>query len=110
MKQTPKADPAPKRRKAIDPDARQSQLVALATDLAEEQLRNGTASSQVITHYLKLGTAKEKLEQELLAKQVELAKAKTEAVQSQKRIEELYANALTAMRSYRGEEVQNDSD
>lgn len=82
-------------------------MISLAVDLAEKQLLEGTASSQVITHYLKLGTMKEKIERDILEKQKELITAKTEALKSQKRVEELYAEALTAMRRYNG---QGDSD
>ncbi len=89
-------------RPALTPEARENQLVFLATELAEQQLRDGSASSQVITHFLKLGSTKEKIEQEILEKQKELITAKTEALQSTKRIEELYANAITAMKSYSG--------
>ena len=89
-------------RRALTPEARENQLVHLATDLAEQQLRDGTASSQVITHYLKLGSSKDRLEREILEKQKELMMAKTEAIQSAKRVEELYANAITAMRNYGG--------
>jgi hypothetical protein len=67
----------------------------------------GTASSQVITHYLKLGTTKERIEREILEKQKDLITAKTEALQSAKRVEELYANALKALRNYNG---QGDAD
>ena len=77
-------------------------MIALANDLAEQQLRDGTASSQVITHFLKLGSSKERLEKEILEQQKELMAAKTEAIQSAKRIEELYAKAMTAMRDYSG--------
>lgn len=110
MGQPKKATPEPKRRKAMDPDARQSQLCALAVDLAEEQLRNGTASSQVITHYLKLASKEEELKEKLLAEQVKLAAAKTEAIQSGKELKELYSEALKAMRIYSGQdnEVQDD--
>lgn len=83
------------------PEARENQLIALAVDLAEKQLLEGTASSQVITHYLKLGSSKERIEKEILEKQKELIAAKTEALQSAKRIEELYDNAIQAMRSYK---------
>lgn len=76
-------------------------MIARAIDLAEQQLIDGTASSQVITHYLKLASSKSRLEKELLAKQVELAAAKTEAIQSTKRFEELAANAVEAMKMYR---------
>ncbi len=89
-----------KRRPALTPEARENQLISRAVDLAEEQLLNGTASSQVITHYLKLGTTKAKIEKEILEKQKELLEAKTEAMRSAQRVEELYENALNAMRSY----------
>jgi hypothetical protein len=88
---------------ATTPEARENQLIALAVDLAEKQLSDGTASSQVITHFLKRGSIKEKIEQEILEKQKELIQAKTEALQSAKRIEELYSNALKAMRIYSGD-------
>lgn len=84
------------------PEERENQMIALAVNVAEEQLRNGTASSQVITHFLKLGSTKERIEKEILEKQKELIAAKTAALQSAKRVEELYENALKAMRSYQG--------
>ena len=85
---------------AMTPEARENQLISLAVDLAEKQLKEGRASSQVICHYLKLASSKEKLEKELLEKQVELAAAKTEMLQSAKRTEEMYINAINAMKSY----------
>ena len=87
---------------ATTPEARENQLVNLAVDLAEKQILDGTASSQVITHFLKLGSMREKMEREKLAEENKLLKAKTEAMQSAKRVEELYENALNAMRSYSG--------
>ena len=87
-------------RPALTPEARENQLIYLATELAEQQLRDGTASSQVITHYLKLGSSKEKIEKEMLERQKDVITAKTEALQSAKHIEELYANAINAMKSY----------
>lgn len=99
-----------KRRPALTPEARENQMIALAVDLAEKQLMEGTASSQVITHYLKLATTRERLEKEKLEKENELLKAKTEAIESAKRVEELYSNALKAMRSYRGEDDDEDFD
>ena len=103
-----KANNSPKRmRPALTPEARENQLISLAVDLAEEQLRDKPASSQVITHFLKLGTTKAELEKEKLAKENELLRAKTESIESQKRIEELYAEALNAMRRYNG---QGDPD
>ena len=95
-------------RPALTPEARENQLIYLATNLAEQQLRDGTASSQVITHYLKLGSSKEKLEQEILMENKKLLTAKTEALQSAKRIEELYANAISAMRQYGGHGAEED--
>lgn len=92
-----------KMRPALSPEARENQLVSLAVDLAEKQLRDGTASSQVITHYLKLGSTKEKIEKEILEKQKDLIEAKTQSLQSAQRIEELYKNALDAMRKYSGQ-------
>lgn len=89
-------------RPAITPEARENQMISLAEKLAEQQLRDGTASSQVITHYLKLGSTKERVERLILEKQAELITAKTEALQSAKRVEELYANAIAAMKRYSG--------
>lgn len=95
-------------RPASTPEARENQMVSLAVDLAEKQLMDGTASSQVITHYLKLGSTKERLEKEILEKQKELLEAKTQALQSAQRTEELYANALNAMKDYGGHGDSND--
>lgn len=85
-------------------------MISLAVDLAEQQLVKGTASSQVITHFLKLGSIRETREREMLAQQTELLKAKTEAIHSGKRVEELYINALNAMRAYTGVKVEEDND
>lgn len=89
-------------RPALSPEARENQMIALAVDLAEQQLREGTASSQVITHFLKLGTTKAELEKEKLQLENELTKAKTESVKSMKRSEELMAEAIKAFRNYSG--------
>ena len=101
-------------RPAMTPEGKENQLISLATDLAAQQLMDGTASSQVITHFLKLGTTKAKLEKEKLQNENELLKAKTEAIESQKRVEELYSNALNAMKRYSGmeedEEIFDDYD
>lgn len=91
-----------KLRPALTPESRENQLIALAVNLAEQQLRDGTASSQVITHYLKLGSTSQKVEREILEEQKKLITAKTEALQSQKRVEELYSNAIKAMREHSG--------
>lgn len=97
-----------KRRIALSPEARENQMISLAIDLAEKQLMDGTASSQVITHFLKLGSSKERIEKEILEKQKTLISAKTEAIQSNQKIEELYDNALRAMKKYTGED--NDEE
>lgn len=89
-------------RPALTPEARENQLISLAVDLAEKQLIEGTASSQVITHYLKLGSTKEKIEREILEQQKELISAKTENLKSARRIEALYDDAIKAMRRYSG--------
>lgn len=94
---------ARKRRPATTPEARENQLIALAVDLAEKQLMEGTASSQVITHYLKLGSTKERIEKEILEKQKDLIEAKTEALKSARRVEELYSDAIKAFGIYRGD-------
>lgn len=93
---------------ALSPEARENQMIALAIDLAEKQLMEGTASSQVITHYLKLGSTKEKLEKEIMKEQKELLAAKRDALQSAKVIEELYKDAIEAFRSYSGEKNINN--
>src|SRR5574344_570466 len=107
---TTSKDTQKKMRPAITPEARENQIIALAVDLAEKQLIEGTASSQVITHYLKLATTKEKIEREILEKQKALIEAKTENLQSAKRIEELYSNALKAMQNYSGQTIIDDVD
>lgn len=101
-----RADKTPPRRPALTEEGRENQLVSLAIDLAEKQLAGGTASAQVITHYLKLGSTREKLEQARLAHENELLKAKADNMASAKKVEELYEAALNAMRTYSGQEVE----
>lgn len=91
-------------------EARENQLISLAVDEAERQLRSGTASSQVITHYLKLGSTREKLENEKLRRENDLLRAKTDALESAKKMEELVDEALKAMRSYSGIQSEEDDD
>lgn len=97
-----------RRRPATTPEARENQLISLAVDLAESQLKDGSASSQVISHYLKLGSSRERLEQERLRGENKLLEAKAEAMASGARVEELYTNALNAMRSYSGRSGSDD--
>jgi hypothetical protein len=99
-----------KRAPAKSIEARENQLIAMANDLAEKQIAAGTATSQVITHYLKLGSVRAQLEAEQLRKQNELLEAKIEALKSAKRTEELIEEALAAMRSYTGKEETYDED
>lgn len=105
-----------KKRPALTEEGREQQLIAAAVDLAEKQLLEGTASSQVITHYLKLGSSQMRLEKEKLEEENKLLKAKTEALQSQKRQEELFEEAIKAMRRYGGhinpgaDEDEDDED
>lgn len=84
-------------------EARENMMISLAMDLAEQQLRDGTASSQVITQFLKLGSTRERLEQRNKELENELLIAKREALESSRHIEELYTEAIAAMRSYAGE-------
>lgn len=102
VKKSDSSDSPRKLRPALTPESRENQLIALAVDLAEKQLMEGTASSQVITHYLKLGSTKERLEKEKLEEENKLLRAKTEALKSAKRVEELYSDAISAMRKYSG--------
>ena len=104
------SNPSRKIRPALTPEARENQLISLAVDLVEQRLINGTASSQETTHFLKLGSIKNRLEMEKLEEENRLLKAKTESIQSQKRVEELYAEALNAMRSYAGQVGDNDDN
>ena len=97
-------------RPAMTLEARENQLISLAVDLAEKQLLEGTASSQVITHYLKLGTTRERIEKEILQEQKKLVSAKTEELKTSKRIETIYEEALKAMKSYSGKEVDDEYD
>nr|DAG85718.1 MAG TPA: hypothetical protein [Caudoviricetes sp.] len=91
-----------RRAPALTPEARENQLIAEAIDLAEKQITEGTASSAVICHYLKLGSTKAKLENEKLQEENKLLRAKTEALESQKNVEQLYKDAIAAMSEYRG--------
>lgn len=85
-------------------------MVSLAHDLAEQQIREGSASSQVITHFLKLGSTRERLEQQRLEHENELTRVKIEQIESQQRVEELYLEALKAMRNYAGDIAPADDD
>lgn len=97
-------------RPGLTPESRENQLISLAVDLAEQQLRDGTASSQVITHYLKLGSTKERIEKEILEKQRDLIVAKTQSLKSADKLEKLYVKAMNAMRDYSGNGSSDDEE
>lgn len=95
-------------RPALTPEARENQMISLAVDLAEKQLLEGTASSQVITHFLKLATRKEQIEREILEKQKDLIEAKTKAYQSDEEMKAMYKDAIEAFKTYSGNGGIND--
>ena len=105
---TQKSSEPRKIRPALTPEARENQMIALAVDLVEQRLLDGTASSQETTHFLKLGSMKNRLEMEKLQEENRLLKARTEALQSAKRVEELYSEAIKAMRRYSGQGSNDD--
>lgn len=95
-------------RPMLTPEAQESYMINLAVKCAERQLKDGTASSQVITHYLKLATKERELETEKLRNENALLEAKTKSLESAKHIEELYAEAMAAMKSYRSSASAED--
>ena len=113
-KVTGSSSPSRQMRPALTPEAREGQLISLATDLVEQRLRDGTATSQEVVHFLRLGSMREKLERERLENENILLRAKTEALESQAKIEELYSNAIKAMQRYSGnadeEEDEDESE
>lgn len=100
--------PAPKRPPATTPQARENQLISMSYDAAEKQIRSGNASSQILTHFLKLGTAKEGLERDKLEAENKLLAARVESMASNARVEDLYENAINAMRAYQGDKIEED--
>lgn len=99
-----------KRPPATTPAARENQLISLAVDLAERQLSEGTASSQVVTHYLKLATTREELEKKKIEREIMLLDGKIESLEGYKRIEALYSGAIEAMKTYQGAEAPDLTD
>lgn len=99
-----------RRRAARTPEAREQELASAAYDLAEEQIIGGTASSQVLTHFLKMGSTRERLEQQRIEHENELMQVKRAAIENQQRVEELYMEALNAMKSYSGQTEQMEPD
>lgn len=99
-----------KMRPALTPENDENQCISLAMDLVKQRLMDGTASSQETTHFLKLASRKARLELDILEKEKELMVAKTEALRSQKRMDELYADAIKAMRKYGGHGDSDDDE
>lgn len=95
---------------ARTPQERENQLISAAYDLAEKKIMDGSASSQLITHFLKLGTERERLEREILESQRKLMDAKTENLESLKKFEDLYNNAISAMKRYNGDSYDESND
>lgn len=95
---------------AITVEGREQRIISMAMDLAEKQIREGTATSQVITHYLKMGSSREQLEQQRLEHENLLLQVKAEQLASAKKVEELYGKALSAMRTYSGQGNDEDED
>ena len=108
VKASSSSEPIKKKRPPLTPEARENRLISRAVDLAERQLEEGTASSQVIVHFLKLASSQEKLRNEKLVEENKLLKAKTEQINSMKRSEELMEAAIKAFRSYSGQEEPDD--
>lgn len=108
---TSSPDPVVSRRPpATTPEGREQQLIAAAVDLAEQQMYDGTASAQVITHYLKLGSSRERLEQKRIEQENELTAAKIQALADTKDIKDMYSKALLAMSAYKGIEEPVDAE
>lgn len=107
-KKEPDIDSATRRRPADNPDDREQQMIFYADVLAEKQLREGTASSQVITHYLKLGTGRERLEQEKIANENLRLKAQIAQIESQSTSGELMERVLDALKVYTGQDDDED--
>lgn len=106
---TPNSNNKPMR-PAINPEARENQLISLAVDLVEQRLRDGTASAQETTHFLKLASKKAKLEAERAEAELELMRAKTKALNDQADIKTLYAEAIEAMKKYSGHGSNHEED
>ena len=100
----------PRGRPATSPKDREDEMINLAIGLAEQQLRDGTASTAVIVHYLKLGSTRGMLENDMLEEKRKLLKAQTDSVESSKRVEELYKKALSAMQIYGGKANDDESE
>lgn len=107
----PSEDEERRRKPATTPEAREQQLASMTYDLAEEQIQGGNVSSQVMTHFLKMGSTRERLEQQKMEHEIELMDVKKQALEDRARIEDLFTAAIDAMRSYSGSSsYEDDSD
>ncbi len=95
-------------RPAITDEGRESQLISHAYDLAERQLRDGSAPAQIVTHFLKAGSSRDKLEREKIQRENHLLSVKAEQMESEKRQEGLFEEAIKAMRTYSGHPDEDD--
>lgn len=102
--------PYRRRRRASTPEGRESQLIAMAYDLVEDRIRRGSATAQEVTHFLKLGSSRERLEQQRIEYENKLNEAKIESMASQARMEDIYRKALSAMSLYQGREQPPEDD
>ena len=92
----------PESRPATTPEEQENRMISLAVELAEKQLRDGTAATPLINHYLRLATVKERKEVEKLALETELLKARTDQIGSAARSDQMYEKAINAFREYSG--------
>lgn len=83
--------------------AREDQLINMAYNEVERRISEGIATGPELVHFLRMGSTKGRLEKQLLERENELMTAKTEALNTQRKVEELYANAIEAMKSYRSD-------
>ena len=102
VKSTSSPKPSNDIRPALNPENAEAQCVSLAMNLVRQRLIDGTASAQEVTHFLKLGSREAQLKTEILELEKDLTVAKTEKLNSEKRTEEMYANAIKSMRTYSG--------
>lgn len=110
MARAVKSSGTPKTRSPLTPEARENLMISLAMDLAEQRLRDGTASSQLITELVKRGSTKARIEKELLEKQRDLAAAKAESIKAADRLEELLPKVMKAMGRYRGDDEEEEDE
>lgn len=95
---------------AMSSEARDAQMSSLAYDLVEQRLRDGTATSQETTYFLKLSSPVATRQQKKLDKEIELLEAKTEAIKAAKRMDEVYMEAIGAFKLYAGEQDDNGEE